>query len=129
MNSSLREQRILKAGSPMYSLALDALAPGATKVFDLQSRSESALFGADKYLPLDFVEITNDDTVAVYLIINQVDKFYVPASTIKAIEDKHIWNVAVQNLDATTATGANKIRLLLQRKPVTVDKYLRRFQL
>jgi len=123
---NLREERILKSGSAPFFLSLPAIAAGGFQDYDPERTP--ALVNAIKYLPLDFAEITNDDTVPVYLIINQVDKFYVPASTIKAIKDKNIWRVSVQNAGASTST-ADKIKFVLQRQPITVDTYLRRYQL
>lgn len=121
---SLREERILRSGSEPFIYSLAALAAGVSKEID--PSNDSSYPAAAKYMPLDFAEITNDDIVPVFLIINQTDKFYCPASTIKAIKDKPIWRVGVQNAHATTATTVDKIKLVLQRLPITVNTELRR---
>lgn len=123
---NLREERILRSGSEPFPISIGALTAGASVTYDPETNT--TLQAARKYLPLDFCEITNDDTMAVYLILNEVDKFYCPAGTIKAIKDKHIWRVAVQNLGASTLT-ADKVRLVLQRLPLTIDTYVRKVSL
>lgn len=123
------DERILKSGSPPFTVFVGALAAGAVQDYDLQTENDSGLTGTGDYLPLDYVEVTNDDVVPIYLIINQVDKFYIPAATIKKVSERNIWRLAIQNVHASTTSTANKIVLVLQRKPLTVDTYMRKYQL
>lgn len=125
----LREERIIRSGSPMYTVKVPAIVAGALKGYDLESQSDSALVGINRFLPVDFLEVTNDDVVPVYVIINHADQLYIPASTIKSVSDKNIWHVDVKNAHATTTSTADKIVMTLQKQPITEDKYLRRFKL
>ncbi|HEY82219.1 MAG TPA: hypothetical protein G4O01_02900 [Dehalococcoidia bacterium] len=129
---TIREERILKSGSPIFTISVPSINPGESQDYDLAEEDSlpSTAKEARKYLPLDYCEVTNDDpNCAVSLVINQVESLYIPAATIKSISGKNMWRIAVKNNDASTATTAGKIKLVLQRQPITVDKYLRKYKL
>ena len=127
----LREERILKSGSPTYTITLPSVSASAIKDYDLAEDDSlpSTAQGVKKYLPIDYVEITNDDVVNVSLIWNQVNSIYVPKGVIKEVKGINIWRLSVKNEDSSTATVANAIRLVLKRQAITVDTYLRKYKL
>jgi len=82
-----------------------------------------------KYLPLDWIEITNMTTVNVSLQLDDGDIFVIPSGVIKTIEDKPYRRIRVVNLDAAAATGDDNVIIQMQRQPITQDTYLRRFKI
>lgn len=125
MKSTIREKRILKAGSPAYQQILPSIAVGGV----LGYMVNQILPDAEKYLPLDWIEVTNLSTVDVSIRLDDGDTFYVPHGVIKAIEDKPYRRLRITNEDAVAATGANMVILQLQRLPITQDTYIRRFKM
>jgi len=123
---NVREKRIRVSGSPYYQISLGVITAGSMEVYDYDS---DELKPAKKYSPLDTIEITNDDLVAIEVCLNQRDKFYVPRSTVKEISEHPIHRISVKNLDAATSTTADKIVLALSKSPLTTDKYVRRYKL
>ena len=125
MKSIIREKRIQQSGSPYYQKILGDIAAGdfvSYMVTDIAS-------DAEKYLPLDFIEVTNMSAVNVSIRLDDGDTFLVPAGVIKSIEDKPYRRVRVKNEDAVSATAASKVVLQLQKMPITYDTYIRRFKL
>lgn len=125
MKSTIREKRILKAGSPAYQKRLPDIAAGAFVSYMVSDIAKDA----QKYLPLDWIELTNLSTVDVSLRLDDGDTFLIPHGVIKAIEDKPYRRVRIKNEDATSTTGAEKVILQLQKLPITVDTYIRRYKL
>ena len=63
MISKVRQERVLKSGSEYFTIALPAITAGNFKIYDIDTATE--LEAAKKYKPLDFIEITNNDTVDI----------------------------------------------------------------
>jgi len=126
MISKVREQRILQYGSEYFPIKLPAIDAGDFVIYDIDNSAE--LEAARKYKPLDFVEVTNNDTVDIELTLDFKDTFLVPKGVIKTISERSFFCLKVKNI-GTAATTANKIVLTLQRMPITTDKYIRTFQL
>jgi len=123
--SLLREQRILKYGSPYFLKECGAIAAGEFVVYELKDLSADA----PKYKPLDFVEITNlDSTSAVSVRFDDGDSVIVPAGAIRKVEQKPYRRLKIKNLGAAQI-DAGKVSILAQRMPITVDTYIRRFKL
>ena len=126
MISKVRQERILKSGSEYFTIALPVIAAGAFQIYDIDTATE--LIAARKYKPLDFAEITNNDIVDVELSLDFLDTFLVPKGVIKTISERAFCILKVKNISAVDST-ASKIYLTLQRLPITVDTYVRKFQL
>ena len=125
MKTIVREERIKREGSPYFTYTLPSISAG---------EYHSLVVGDDipqsrKYLPLDFIEVTNNDSVSIEFQINEGDTFLVPAGVIKTVTERPIRRIRVKNKDTTTATIEGKIVLLLQAMPITTDKFVRRFKL
>jgi len=87
--------------------------------------THASLAKARKYAPLDYILITNSDTVAIELQINS-QKHYIPAGVIKSLEGETYHAFAIKNLDGGAATTANKIHIVCQRQPMSQDKLVRK---
>lgn len=121
--TAARLQRVNKEGSPTFPYALGVLAAGAVDIIDLESDSEFT--DARKYLPLDWLQITNNDNVDLEVKAQYGMTVLVPAGAIKTISDTAMKRITVKNLHASTSTVSGKVKLLFQREPMTADKYFR----
>ena len=126
MISKVRQQRVLQNGSEYFTIKLGVVTAGDFVIYDIDTSTELA--AARKYKPLDFIEITNNDAVDVELSLDFQDTFLVPKGVIKTISDRSFHSIKVKNISGTDTT-ADKIRLMLQRMPITTDQYIRKFQL
>lgn len=127
MISRVRQERILREGSEYFTIKLPAITAGDFLIYDIDTSSELA--AARKYKPLDFIEITNNDTAAdVNVMINFQDQFIVPKGVIKTISERPIYSIKVINISAS-ATTVDKVLLTLQRMALTTDQYIRRYKL
>ncbi len=126
MISKVRQERILKEGSEYFTIKLPAINAGEFEIYDIDTSTQLA--AARKYKPLDFIEITNNDTIDVQVILNFQDSFVVPKSVIKTITERPIYSIKVLNIGAS-ATTVDKIVLTLQRMALTTDQYVRKFTL
>ena len=123
--SHVRSQRILKHGSPYFTVSCPQLTAGTFVVYGLEDISADA----PKYEPLDSIEVTNLDTAtAVRLILDHGDSFQVPPSSVRQIESHPYRTVQVRN-DGAATIDAGKVTFLAQREPIKVDSYIRRFKL
>jgi len=127
MISKVRQERILQNGSQYYTIKPGAIAASAFTIYDIDTSSELA--EARKYKPLDYIEITNNDSVDIQITLDFLDSFVVPAGVIKTISERSYRTIKITNLDTGSATTADAIILTLQRMPLTTDQYIRRFQL
>lgn len=122
-----RRIRALKGGSPYFTYSLGATAAGATAEFTVQKQFPAAV----KYLPLDYIEIINNEPSNPVIIgINARQgsaqkSILVPAMTQRiSDEDLSIWTVHIYNNGAGTTTAGNVV-LKLKRKPLTIDEAAR----
>jgi len=125
MKNIVREQRILKYGSPYYSAIIPTIAAGGYATYMAKQLAPDCA----KYLPLDYIDLTNMSTVNVYLQLDDGDKFLCPAGTIKTIEDRPYRRLRITNMDATAETGADNIVIQMQKQAIKENTYLRRFTL
>lgn len=126
MISKVRQQRILQHGSEYFTIKPAAISAGDFVIYDIDTSSE--LEAARKYKPLDFVEVTNNDTVDIEVQLSFQDTFLVPKGVIKKISERPFYSLKVKNV-GSVATTQDKIRLTLQRMPITVDQYIRKVKL
>ena len=126
MRIYIRDEKIKQTGSPFYPVAVPVIAAGAAFKYSLSESAELA--GSDKYAPLDWIEIVNNDVVSIEVWVG-LGKFIVLPSTIRTIDNNWYDQFSVKNLDATTATTADKINITSRREPITWDKLARRMKL
>lgn len=126
MRIYIRDEKIKQTGSPFYPVSAGAIAAGDVLNYSIGESPELA--GANKYAPLDWIEIVNNDSVNVEVWVG-IGKFIVVAGTIRTIDNNWYNQFSVHNLDATSATTADKIRITCRREPLTWDKLARRLKL
>jgi hypothetical protein len=117
-----REQRTFMNGSPFYTYELPILAfgawTGALNVIDLFP-------DAEKYEPLDYIEVTNNDAVDLMLECDTRETFPVPAGTIRGRVDKPFRTFRLYNQDAAVNTIAGQVHIIVQRRPTSIDRWAR----
>lgn len=123
--SLLREQKVLKHGSPYFTKVCAAIPIGGFLAYSLADLDSSA----PKYEPLDFLEVTNLDAASsVRVRLDDGDSFIVAAGAIRSISQKAYRRLTLTNLGAAQV-AAGLVSLLAQREPLTIDTYIRRFKL
>jgi hypothetical protein len=126
MRLYIREERIKKEGSPYYSIILPVLAAGGNTQYSIEKSTE--LVGADRFAPLDWVEIGNNDSVDIEVEWSGL-KMIIFAGTIREISGKWYDRFRITNLSATTATTLGSIRIACRRQPITLDRIARKLNL
>lgn len=123
-----RERRALRGGSPYFTWTPGAIAAGATAEINIYS----TFAAARKYLPLDYIEIINNEAANAVTVSTNArpaasDRtILVPARTQRiSDEDVQIWTVHCQN-NGAVATTAGNIVIKLKRAPLTADSAARR---
>lgn len=119
-----RFARVDKEGSPYFDIYPDAIAAGIIQGFDFELND--TLKPALKYLPLDFIQVINNDSVAIELRLHSTQKHYIPSGTIYTVTDENYHSFSIKNLDASSSTTAGKIQVICQRLALTEDKLVRR---
>jgi len=116
-----RQDKIKRDGSEYFTWQVPSTAAAATSQIEIKNQFPRA----GKYMPLDYMEIANNDTVNLTLTINGAETLPVPAGTIRKVENKALWQIAVTNNDAAAASTLNLITVSLRRLPVTIDDWAR----
>lgn len=117
-----RQQKIKKDGSEYFPWVVPVTAAAAISTIEIGNQFPRAR----KYLPLDWVEIQNNDVVDLTVIINGRDTLPVPAGTIREIGSHQWWQIGIRNDDAAIASTLNMIIVSLRRRPLTIDDWARR---
>ncbi len=112
-----REQRILRYGSPLFNFKNTTLGPGESEVFEFGERARVT----QKYLPFNFLSITNNSTVSVEVNFEDKVKKTVPPGVIMSFESIWFRRVSIKNLDASNTANQNTIEITVQRLPVKED--------
>jgi len=116
-----RLERIKREGSPYYTWTVPVTAASATAVIYVPTQFPDGR----KYEPLDWLEIVNNESANnLTLVINNGDSFKIPASSIRTINNKALWHLAVTN-DGLVNTTLKEIVVTIRREPVTIDKWAR----
>lgn len=110
-----------KIGSPVYQVAVGNIAAGASQQFDLDADTSVH----KKYIPFDFIEITNTNADGYELILNDVHRFALPANTCITKSDIPFRRFTINNISANALTGA-KMYVSVQHRPLDADKVARR---
>jgi len=117
-----RQERIKREGSEYFTWPVPAVAASGIGSIEIAHQFPRA----KKYEPLDWIEIVNNDTVDVRLIINNDMTLPVLAGTIRTVDNAALWTIGIENLSATTAVTLLRIIVSLRRQPLTIDQWARR---
>lgn len=117
----IRQERIKKEGSEYFSYIVPVTIAGAISYIEIANQFPRA----KKYEPLDWIEVVNNDAMALTLIINGNTHLPVPAGTIRTVDNSALWEIGIRN-DGAINTTLNLILLTLRRQPVTIDDWARR---
>jgi hypothetical protein len=119
---NVRQERIKREGSPYYTWMVPVTATTAISTIHVPTQFPQAR----KYEPLDWLEIVNNEvTNNLTLTINQSDTFAIPAGTIRTIDGKALWTLAVTN-NGLVNTTLGLIIVTIRRQPMTIDKWSQR---
>ena len=107
-------------GTPPFQFKNVEIAASGLWIIDLETDHSLT----PKYLPMDFVEITNDSGSDIQIAINQDPNFivFVAAGVIKKVSDLYFSTLGITNLDAVNAIPANKIMVNVARSRIDADK-------
>lgn len=117
-----RRRRSDQSGSPLYPLNLPVVL--ATEHLDVAVRNQWP--AAQKYAPLNWMEVTNNDTVdlMVYIEGQGGDQLYSPASSVRYLSASFTV-FRIENLDAAVDTTLGLVVIRCQRKPIDADEAAR----
>lgn len=113
-----RQQTAEREGSPLAFYSPIAIVAGEiyTKEIYTQSPYKSA-----KYMPLNWIELVNNDVVDLTLIINGLEEISTPAGTIRAVRRPAIWQYGIRNDDTVTSTTSGKVTISFMKEARTAD--------
>ena len=117
-----REETVKKEGSEFFTWPVPATAPAGISQIEIAQYFPRAR----KYQPLDFVEVMNNDAVALTLFITGGIQLPVPASSARPVVGLKLWQIGIRNDDAAVTSTLNSIIVSLRREPETVDDWARR---
>lgn len=117
-----RSERIKREGSRYYVYEAGVIAAGADEAIYVPTQFPDSR----KYEPLDWLEIVNNETsIDIIVTVNGGDAHIVPAKMIRKIDNVALWHINIHNNHAANDTTAGRIRLTLQKEPLTMDKWIR----
>ncbi len=113
-----RQRRTDQDGSPIGRLNFPATAAGVVVQYAVRSQWPEL----QKYAPLDWLQVSNNDVVDLDVTINGQggESFYVPAGTIVPIL-RPFEHIRIENLDSAVATTLGKVRIRVQRRALDAD--------
>ena len=113
-----RLNRTNKYGSPVYALNLPQLNAATARDYAVNTTWPAA----QKYAPLDWFELVNNDVIDLLLTVNGAggNSYYVPASTTRTIKDAFEL-FRIENLDAAVNSTLGLIRIRAQRRAIDAD--------
>lgn len=117
-----RMERIKREGSQPYVYPAGVIAAGADEAIHVPTQFPDSR----KYEPLDWIEIVNNETsIDIIVTINGGDAYIVPAKSIRKVSNTALWHINIHNNHGANATTAGRVRLTLQKEPLTMDKWIR----
>ena len=120
-----RRGRLLVDGSPAFDFDNSEILASATEVINLASNTPHGTAIA-KYLPLDLLEIINDQGEDINVILNDVITRRVKGNTVFSMGDRKFTSLKIVNRSAVNAIAANTIRIVVERAPASADSEARR---
>jgi len=121
-----RQAKVDQYGGPPEHHNLAALAAATRIDFAVEQLWPRAM----KYGHLNWIEVVNNDSVALMLYLNGTGgpQFYIPAGVSRPVNRMAFLNFSIENLDAATATTLGLVRIMAQRLPLDADEVARRSQ-
>ena len=116
-----RRGRVEVEGSPEFDFDNPSIAASAAWVINLEANE-----GVAKYLPLDFVEVSNDQPQDVELVLNDVRRWKVLGHSYRQLTGRRYAGVKLVNLSPADAIAAGTIRVTVYREGTTADTEARR---
>lgn len=112
-------------GSPMYEVKISAITSGNSLTYQLGNVTPTGGSSGvmKKWLPFDWYRVINKNGYAITFFRNQSesDASFIPAGVIATEIDRHLRNFKIEATDG--AVTADKVRILMQRRPMDADKY------
>lgn len=118
-----REDRVNVDGSPTFVFDNAAIAVGATEVISLEDNT-SYNRAITKYLPLDFVEVINDQDEDVDVVLNGVIVYRILGRATRQIAGRSFGSIRLVN-NSSSVIAANTIRMTMERLPMDADTMAR----
>lgn len=113
---------IPQIGSPVYHIDVPAdIATGASSTFDLNA--DVGVY--KKYVPFDFIEISNTNGDSYELILNHDHFFVIPASAVTVKADLAFSQFTIHNTSANVL-DKDKMYISIQHRPLDADKAARK---
>ena len=119
-----RLQQVGIEGSPTFEFDNPQILANATWQLNLESQPEYGNQIA-KYLPLDFIEVLNDQSENLNLVLNDVSVYRVLGNAQRSVENRKFTGVKLVNQSANTI-AANTFKVVVERLPLTQDSAVRR---
>ena len=119
-----RREQIGIEGSPLFPFDNPQILANATWVINLESNTPHGT-RIGKYLPLDFVEVLNDQAEPLSLVINDVNTYRVLGNAQRSVTDRKISALKIVNLSANTI-AADTFQVIVERLPLSQDRAVRR---
>ena len=116
-----RLERIKRDGSEYFQFDVPALAAAAIGQYEVSTQFPRAR----KYMPLDYIEVTNNDTVNLTLFLNGGITLPVPAGSVRIARKYQVWQFGIRNDDAAAAITVGLVDVVLRRMPRTMDDVAR----
>jgi len=117
-----RAERIKHDGSEYFQFDVPAIAATEIGQYEIATQFPRA----KKYLPLDYIEVSNNDTVNLTLFLNGgMVTLPVPAGSFRIARKYKIWQFGIRNDDAVNAITADSVDVVLRRMPRTMDDVAR----
>lgn len=108
-------------GSPVFHPTISDIPDGGFETVDLNKANSQYA----KYLPYDFIEITNMSAAFLTLTLNDVHEFALPGNISTQKSDIKFNRFTVTNNSGGALTGTD-IFVSVQHTPLTEDKLVRR---
>lgn len=110
-------------GSPVFHPEISDIADGAFETIDLNEPNSAYA----RYVPYDFIEITNSSALFLNLILNDEHIFALPGNVTTIKSDIKFGRFKISNDSGALLTGTD-IFISVQHTPLTEDKLIRRPQ-
>jgi hypothetical protein len=116
-----RQRQTRQAGSDSYDWSVPATAPAGISSIEVATHAPASA----KYVPLDWIDVVNDDSVNLSILINGKVARRVPAGSARSWFDPGIRQVGVRNDDAAVTSTLTAIIVTVQKLPFDADQKAR----
>ncbi len=120
-----RRDQIAIEGSPPFEWDNPQILANATWSLNLENDGITYGTQIQKYLPLDFVEVLNDQVEDLNLVINDTLTYRVLGNSVRTVTGRRITAVKLVNQSANTIAAA-AFKVIVERTPLSSDEATRR---